>query len=189
MERRHYLASFVIIFTALLLGCGGGGERTGVTNIDMPEWCISIPESDEALYSCGTATSKDLQLAINKAKHAGREDVARQMETKIKGLFKRFQEETGLGEDAELLDMTTSATKEVTSTVLIGCKAKYQEINKEGPIYRAYVLMELPTGPANQAVLNRINEQEKMYTRFRATKAYEELDEEVKEFEDWKENQ
>jgi hypothetical protein len=189
MERRYAVLVLMGVLLVYLTGCGGGGKRDGMTNIDMPDWCLQIPESDEALYSCGTATSKDLQMSIEKAKQAGRADIARQMETKIKALFKRFQEETGLGEDAEFLSMATDVSKSVTSTSLIGCKAKSQEIMKEGPIFRAYVLMELPTGPANQALLNKINEEKNLYTRFRVTKAYDELDKEVDEYEDWKKNQ
>jgi hypothetical protein len=156
---------------------------------DIPKWYNEVPQSDEAIFSPASETSKDMQMAVEKAKQTGRADIAHQMETKIEAMFKKFMEETGTSSDAELLSMATNVSKSITSTVLIGCKENRKEIKKEGPIYRAYVLMELPVGPANKALLDKINNEKNLYTKFRATQAYDELDKEVKEFEQFKKEQ
>ena len=43
--------------------------------------------------------------------------------------------------------------------------------------------MELPIGAANAEMLAKIKENERMYTRYRASEAFKELEEEVEKYE------
>lgn len=194
MKRTITILTFTIILSSLILfaGCSGKNppeESTPTTEINVPIWYNNPPEDPNYLYSPTTALSRDLQHSVNTAKEEGRADIARQMRTKIEGMFKRFREETGFGEDAEFLEMETDVSKSVVSETLVGCKAKQQKILKENTLYRAYVLMELPIGAANQALLSKIKENERMYTRYRATQAFDELEQEVEEYEQFKKEQ
>ena len=116
------------------------------------------------MFSTATSTSKDMQMSINKAKQEARVDLAQQMETKIKAMTKQFSEEVGLGEDAEFLSQTSVVSKSVTSKVLNGSRVREVKTLKEGGvIYRSYVLMELPIGPANTALLDAVKKQKNIY--------------------------
>ena len=141
------------------------------------------------MYAIATATSKDMQMAINSAKEDARVSIARQLETKINSMFKRFREEVGVGEDSELLSQTTDVSKSVTSKVLSGTRAAKMKPVKEGMIYRAYVLMEMPIGATNTARLDAVKKQEHMYTRFRASQGFQELEDEVDKYEQYKKDQ
>lgn len=197
MKRTITLLTLTVILSSLILfaGCGdkkvkpNQEESTTTTEINVPEWFTSPPEDPNYLYSPATAKSRSLQHAINTAKEEGRADIARQMRVKIKGMFKRFREETGVGEDAEFLSMETDVSKSVVSETLVGCKARSQKVLKEGTLYRAYVLMELPIGAANQALLSKIKENKRMYTRFRASQGFDELEQEVEKYEQFKKEQ
>ncbi len=156
---------------------------------NVPDWFLSPPQDDNYLFGAATSTSQDMQLAINKAQTEGRNQLAQQLDVRFGGLARRFQEETGLGEDAELLDQFTQAYKAVTSEVLTGTRARDQEVLREGTIFRAYVLMEMPIGEASTALMAKIRERENMYTRFRATEAFEELEEEIARYEEWRNQQ
>ena len=57
---------------------------------------------------------------------------------------------------------------------------------KEGTLYRAYVLVEMPIGDANAALVQNLRNQQNLYNRFRASQGYHELEEEVEKFEDYK---
>jgi len=150
----------------------------------LPDWFTSVPTDANTLYAAVTAESRDLQLAINKAVTDGRNNLAQQMEVKFEGLSKRFQEETGLGADAQLLDQFTQAYKGIVSQTINGSRAAKQEIvNTPAGGYRAYVLVELPIGQASQALMQRMRANEQMYTRFRATQAFDELQKEVERYE------
>lgn len=160
-----------------------------VESIAVPEWFLSIPEDPSYMYSTSTGSSKDLQFALDKAKDSSRLDIAGQMSTKIAGLFKRFREETGTGEDSELLEMTTSVSKSIVSENIEGVRTVKQDVKKEGNMYQAYVLMELPIGEVSAALMQKVKDNQSMYTKFRASEGFKELESEVEKYEQWKEGQ
>jgi hypothetical protein len=168
----------------ILLNCCAATPKVPKTaEVSVPGFFANPPTDPNYLFSPATAISQDLQHAVNTAKEEARVDIARQMRVKIEGLFKRFREETGVGEDAEFLSMETDVSKSIVSETLVGCKARSQEILREGTLYRVYVLMELPIGEANKEMLAKIKENERMYTRYRASEAFKELEEEVEKYE------
>lgn len=175
--------------TVGIAGCGGSrGLQTADTG-NMPEWYMNPPQDPNYLYAANTQSSQDMQLAVDKATAAARADIGRQIELRIQGLQKRFTEETGTGNDAQLLQMFTQAEKTVVSTTLNGSRVKNQKINKDGSLWRAYILVEYPIGAANQALMEQLRKNEQMYTRFRASQTFKELDEEVKKYEEFKKGQ
>ncbi len=167
------------ISTIVILGCGS----------KSPHFSFDIPSDPNYLYARATATSKDMQHALNTAKDAGRVEIGRQMETRVSAMFKRFIEETGGGTDAELLRQTADVSKSVVSTTLYGSRAKKEDVKKEGGLYRAYVLMEVAIGEANKVFAAQIKAQEHLYTRFRAAQGFKELAEEVEKYEEFKRQQ
>ena len=180
--------SFVLMAIMLISGCGKSEIKMG-DDIQVPEWFSTPPEDPNYLYATATATSRDMQMAINSAKEGGRVEIARQLETKINALFKRFREEVGADEDAEFLSQTTDVSKSVTSKVLSGSRAAKTKSVKEGMIFRAYVLVEMPIGDANTALMGAIKKQEHMYTRFRASQGFQELENDVEKYDEYKKEQ
>lgn len=181
-----FAAALIALF---LIGCGGSQPLPQTDTGDVPEWYANVPADPNYLYAVNTSTSKDMQLAVDKAIQAARTEVGRQVEVKINALQKRFQEETGIGDDAQLLDQFTQASKTVVSTSLSGSKEKQKKIVKDGNNWRAYVLIEYPLGAAQEALREQIKKNEQLYTRFRASQTYKELDEEVQKYEQYKKGQ
>jgi hypothetical protein len=174
----------------MLAGCGGSPETLQSTKTgDIPDWYPNAPQ--EALYAraANTAVSQDLQVAVDKATTGARAEIGRIVETKVNALQKRFEEETGTGLDATLLQQFTQATKLVVSTTLNGSRMKDQRTVKDGTNWRAYVLMELPMGAANATLMDELKKNKDLYTRFQATQVYKELDTEVQKYEEWKQQQ
>lgn len=179
----------VIILLVISVGCSTTKTIELEEPIEIPKWFTAPPSDKDYLYGVATASSKDLQLALNKAATDARAEVARQTDVRINGLQKKFDEETGVGADAQLLQMYTQATKVVVSTSLNGSKIKDQSFKKTGDTYRTFVLVEYPIGAANQEFLNQLKAREELYTRFRATQTFKELEEETKRYEEWKKDQ
>src|SRR6185503_1653034 len=100
---------------------------------------------------------------------------------------KRFVEEVGR-DGSQLLDQYTQVYKGVVSQVLYGSRPRQQTLRTEGDVYRAVVLMELPIGEMSKKLLEQIRAQEQLYTRFRASEAFKELDAEVRKYEEWKQS-
>lgn len=155
---------------------------------NLPNWYLKPPTDQNYLFGAATAVSRDLQLSINKAQSEGRNALAQQLEVKFGALNKRFVEEVGR-EGSQLLDQYTQAYKSVVSQVLFGSRARQQTLRTEGEMYRAVVLMELPIGEVSKKLLEQIRAQEQLYTRFRSSEVFKELDAEVQRYESWKREQ
>jgi len=184
---RYFLISvFCALVAASIFGCGGSRSLQSGGVGDMPDWYNNKPQDANNFYATATATSQDLQLSVDKATAGARAELGRMVETKIQGLQKRFDEETGIAKDAQLLQMFTQATKLVVNTTLSGSQISKQQQYQDGDIWRAYVLMAYPVGAANVALMQQIKKNEQLYTRIRASQAFKELDDEVKKFEEAK---
>lgn len=170
-------------------GCASSNALQKASASDVPDWYTNIPQDPNYLFAVASATSQDMQLAIDKAVVNARTEIARQTEVKVSGIQKRFDEEVGMGENSQLMQQFTQASKTVVSTSLTGSRVRSQKTSKDGTIWRGYVLMEYPIGAASQALLNQLSGNNLMYTQFKATQAYKELDEEVQKYEEWKKGQ
>ncbi len=155
---------------------------------NLPGWYLKPPTDNNYLFGTATAVSRDVQIAINKAQADARNAIAQGLEVKYGALNKRFVEEVGR-EGAQLLDQYTQVYKGVVSTTLIGTRPRQQVLRTEGTLYRAIILMELPVGEMSKRLLDQLRAQEQLYTRFRATEAFKELDAEVQRYEAWRRNQ
>jgi hypothetical protein len=207
------MRKFINIFTVMLFsilvilytGCGGPksvapaapqpivspqNTQEGM-EVQVPEWFAKPPSDPNFLYAPATFKSTDMGHSVEQARQAGRDEIARQISTKVTSMMKRFQEETGADEsNAEFLSMTTTVSKSISSEVISGSKSLEQKIYKEGTkSFRAYVLMELPIGVMNSALVDKVKENQNMYTRFRASQGFQELEEEAQKYEQFKKEQ
>ncbi len=172
-----------LFFAVIFIGCSSSVDiqKTGAGNI--PEWYLNVPSDPQYLYASNTAASQDMQLSIDKATVSARTEIASQLEVKLASRTKLFQEEVGQGELGTVLEQFSVATKTVVSQVMNGTTPSKKELVKDGDNWRAYVLIAYPLGAANQALMNQIKQNKALYTEFKATKAFEELEKDVKEYE------
>ncbi|MFO7891276.1 MAG: hypothetical protein R6V04_13170 [bacterium] len=182
--RSILLTMFTIILSVLYLGCAGSKSLTDVSTGRVPVWYQNPPTDDNNFFGVNTQTSVDMQTAFDKAKHGARQEIARQVRTQIDGLEKDFMEELGSGENTQILQQFNAASKQVVSTALSGSKVNKQEVVKHDDKFRAYVLMSYPIGASNKALMEQIKDNEEMYTRFRSSKVFKELEEEIKKYEE-----
>ncbi len=178
-----------------MAACSHGPRSTDIAPVasretirNLPGWYLKPPTDKDYLFGTATAVSRDVQVAINKAQADGRNALAQQLEVKYGALNKRFTEEVGR-EGSQLLDQYTQAYKAVVSQVLIGSRARQQTLRTEGDVYRAVVLMELPVGEMSKRLLEQLRAQEQLYTRFRSSEVFKELDAEVQRYDAWKRDQ
>lgn len=149
-----------LVFLVLLIKCATPGD------INM-------------LSAEATQTSRDYQLAIDKAKHDARLEMTQQLNTYIQALIKKFDEEVGLTEDSELLGLYSKTSKIVVDQSLVGSHIKKKDVKQDGDIYRATVVMEAPLGQARKRLLDQIKASDALYTRFSNSESFKELEEET----------
>ncbi len=186
---RKWILFLVPILGVAIIGCGGSQSLQSAGTGSIPKWYDNVPHDPDYLFAANTQTSQDMQLAVDKATEAARVDIGRQLQVRIEGLQKRFAEETGTGSNAQLLQMFTQAEKTVVSTTLEGSQVKRQKIVRDGMLWRVYVLVQYPIGTANEALMQQIRNNDQMYTRFRASQAFKELQDEVSRYDKYKKEQ
>jgi hypothetical protein len=135
------------------------------------------------MAAVGLGESRNTQLAITKAKVEARKNLAQLVQVKIENLEKAFVEEVGEASGSEMNELFSSATKQITSQTLQGTAPIMQKYETDDGITTAYVLMVLNPDIID-ASLKSNNSAKHLYERFRASKAFEELDKEIKEFEE-----
>ncbi|MFC2085078.1 LPP20 family lipoprotein [Bacteroidota bacterium] len=178
---------FFIVLILSLNSCSSSLPST--SEGEIPGWYEKTPVDPNYLFGKASATSLDMQLAVDKATASARAEIGRQTEVLVQGLRKRFDEEVGFGENATLLQHFEQTTKTVVNTSLSGSRVIETKIFEDGKNWRAYALVQYPIGAANDAFLQQIKKNNELYTRFRSSEAFKELEEEVKKYEEWKEKQ
>ena len=178
MKRLTILFLFLVSLF-LLNACGGSKELAKTDTGDIPEWYLNTPTGANYIFEAASSTSRDMDLAINKASTEARAKIARSLEVKVNSMQKKFEEEVGQGENSEFLSQFTQATKTVVSSELRGSQITEKKLVKDGNNWRAYVLAKYPIGAAQKAFLNKITNNQNLYTRVRATEAFNELEKDV----------
>ena len=175
-----------------LVACGGGQRQQQVNTaptpggqvVSLPSWMATPPQGPNVMYQSAQAQSRDMQMAMSMATAEARAGLARQMELKVEALTQSMASSMSTSSDAEIQRAFQESAKQIASQTLTGSRVSQQEVRTDGVLYTAYVLVEMPTGAANQALLRRAQREEAQYTRFRASQAWEQLDREVKAYEE-----
>lgn len=135
---------------------------------------------DGGMASVGLGESRNTQTAIAKAKVEARKNLAQLVQVKVENLEKAFIEEVGEARGSEMNELFSSATKQITSQSLQGTVPKIQKYETKDGITTAYILMVLNPEIIVESLKN--NSAKHQYERFRASKAFAELDKEIEEF-------
>ena len=179
--------AFTLLALTVCIGFSGCKSKPKMdsdkTMFDYMQEEVAKISKKGGMAAVGQADSRNTQLAVTKAKVEARKNLAQAVQVKIENLEKAFIEEVGEAKGSELNELFSSATKQITSQTLQGTiplEQKY-ETDEDG-VTTAYILMVLNPDIVDASLKN--NNAKHMYERFRASKAFEELDKEIKEFEE-----
>ena len=138
------------------------------------------------LAGVGVDVSQSPQTAMDKAKLSARLELAQIIETKVELLRKDFVEEIGEAKTDEYNALFSSTAKAVASQILHGTvPVDIQYRTKDGRT-EAWVLVVQTPEILENALANQASAQRAMYTRFRASEAFKELQKEIAAFEKYK---
>lgn len=194
--QRSFLLAMALPVMAALSGCATPAPGTPEAEIaareerkdaveqttdDIPTWFISVPTDSSALFSAGTATSSDLQLAMDKAVLNAKRTLADRINSTLSSKMKEFLSETGSDEDAKVLSEVERITSNlITEVNVAGYTQDKAEVKPTGTQYRAYVLLRYPLGKANQILVDQVKKNNVVEARVRASKAFQDLEAEIK---------
>lgn len=147
---------------------------------NLPDWCVSVPQEEHALYACGIGGSVDINISRTRAELEAKRQLAEKVAGRLSAQVKSFQESVGDGLDEQVNEQLTIVTKSVAADVeLIGYSTKEVEIKAQGPKYMTYMLLEYPLGEVNKLVVEKVRQNTVLSTRLSAADAFAELEKEV----------
>jgi hypothetical protein len=169
MKKRHLITSAVII---LLSGCASTEHRLAhetekalqkiqdakTDKIDdhigsLPKWVKKPPKPDtKGMYAVGTASSEDLQVAINKARLEAEFGLAKLYSQELSGIERSFSTDS---HDQPVNRYQKLIDKFVSEVPVVGFSTEKQEIKANAGKYNVYVLLKLPYEEFNAVLKSR----------------------------------
>ncbi|MBO6534985.1 MAG: hypothetical protein JJ966_02100 [Balneolaceae bacterium] len=177
------LVALALLVTVSAIGCGSSNKMTKAEaaaqrEIDkMPGWYLNPPEdNDEYLYEIAEVTMSRRSSARQSAIIQGRTALSAKLGVKVEALQKLFEEEVTNGNESVYSAAFTAANQNVISQDLRAASVAEQAfVPTASGQYTSYVLMRLPIGDAREIIDNALSQDEELYIRFKESKAFEEL--------------
>ena len=184
----------VIICAVFVLLCGCANKQpievssvayeiqkveTAVSQI--PKWYLEIPKDKENVYSTGTATAPDLQLAVDIATMNAKTTLADRINGRLDAMIKTFIAKVGQDDlDSEVLTEVEKVSKNLIAEVdVAGYVPTTVKVYPSGTQFRAFVLLTYSEKEARKVIVNRMRKNRLAYSKLKATDAWKELEDEV----------
>jgi hypothetical protein len=131
------------------------------------------------LAAVGTGESRSLELAFNRAKAAGRIELARQTAARIHRLEEEFARENGIPSDSLLLVGFNAATEDLRQEIAdqLAHALKYET---SGELFTAYALITFEPG----RIAERLRAETELYERLKTSSAWTAFNEELRAFQE-----
>ena len=130
---RHLISTLTLsALSALSFACGGDPKENSDPIVqNVPEWVLNQPPL------CGVGIQKvrgNLGFAKDAAQSSARDDLARQIETRVKSMIKQYNQEGGT-EDGDISEeLSTKASLSLSKQTLSGSVPKKADV-REGQFY------------------------------------------------------
>ena len=180
------LSLLIVLTTLVMINCSGAKEVSDMPSngnnpkgpVDLPDWFINSPEEDDMyIYAVGMGESRKMDLAMDKAKQAGKVELSERISASVQSQVKSFTQEAGMGDDIQIVEFYQSTSKTVTDNTLNGVTVlKRYPYEKAGGTWIAYVQLGLKKDAVSTAVVNVIKNEEALYSEFKASQAFQELE-------------
>lgn len=186
MKRTHLVVTLLLALVLLFVwGCGGGAKKSentppdGVKKVFRPDWWNAQP-SDEYICTYGQAEKVSETASMDAAKANALLEAAQFVETTVKGMIKNYEEEAGV-KDPQVLALSQKVVKAVSnarfSNIMPGKTETVQIETPDGPRYKTFMQLMVPKTEVNKNLKNQIKNEEALYNQFKASQAFQELDE------------
>lgn len=142
-----------------------------------PKWMTELPKSKSAIYQNGTAVSYDMAMSVNKAKTMAFGKICVSAGGKVDQSSKiyRLDSNNASTEQSELAIKSYCPGVDISGVEVVETK-----MISQGPQFRTYVLIALPTGDANAVQKFKEQQAQSRLAETRSREAFKELDQQSK---------
>ena len=152
------------------------GAGCVIEGANAPKW-VCIPQGPDAMVAgLGTAAknpANDYGFQLSQAQAAGRDALARNIETKVQNLFKNWQRSTGVAQSATFEQNVENVSRQSANMSLQGSRI---EDSWQHPVSGTlYVLMVAPENQVREGMLSSLRNEEALWQQFQSQKAHDEL--------------
>lgn len=186
---KKILLSTAVIGALFMSGCGKNEPQKEEPQVYVdpelqgaPAWVL-MPFVEGTICETGSAkrnAGNDISFQRNEAMADARDNLAKQISTKVANMFKSFKAATGSGKDSTFDKSTESVSKQIASETLKGTVVKGTWISKTGTLY---VLMAVDVKSVEKSMEDSVKtsfgNDQALYQKFLASKAQGELDAEL----------
>ena len=187
---KKILLSTAVISTILFTGCMQSAQpKASQVYVDpelqgAPKW-VMMPFVEGSIADIGSAkrnAGNDFSFQRNEAMADARDNLSRQIKTKVKNMLKSYKATTGTGDSATYDNSVESVSKQISTATLNGTQVKDTWISKTGTLY---VMMTVNTDAVADMMEKSIKTNTSfkndgaLYQKFLASKAQGELDAEL----------
>ena len=165
------------IACAALFACGGSEMTAKVETSDIPKWALTPPGA------CGVGISKvrgNLGMAQKTSEARGRDALARQLQTKVQGMIKDYQQ-SGEAEAKDFTEeLTTQVSRQLVDTTLIGTSTRLAHVSDDTPQqYFALVCLQPEAFIGAFEKMNELSGKQRQALKQRAALEFEDLDKQL----------
>jgi hypothetical protein len=164
-----------------LKGSASSGQRAFSNEVNYPDWYTKTPSKDaEGLYAVGSEYSRDFQFSVDKAMLSAKRELAANFSSYMSAMMKDFATESGMtGSDIARTDLERTTRMVIAKVNLVGVQRVNFKVVHENNGYRSFVQLRYSIDESNRFLMSEIRRNQELYVRFKASKSFRELDEEV----------
>mgnify|MGYP001296326805 CR=1 FL=1 len=151
---------------------------------EAPKWYDNPPSKKGMRYQKATATSRDAQTAIDKARLSAVSTMSALIRSEANQIIDRTITESGLGDDSQYTDHFKNIMEQITGNLiedLIEVESVVK-IMKKDDIYRAYYLLGQDEASANNKIIAQLQADKKLYEQIQSSELIKEMEEKVEEY-------
>jgi hypothetical protein len=170
------LFGVLIVFASVLvlMACGSspaGSPRKGRL-AGVPPFVVSPPQAEDVIYGVGAADYDDVNMAITMAENRARVSIARELDSRVKGMIDDMTQAAGASRE-DSLSFAQTVSRTLTEARLSGARRVETGEGDDGTIY---VLVALKKADAAKQASDIINKEKIKYAAFENWNAQRELD-------------
>jgi len=145
--------------------------------VKYPAW-YTEKQSGDAIYAVASESSKDFQLAVDKATMSAKRELASNFSSHISAMMKDFTTEMG-ADSAVVRELDRTSKLVINKVNLIGVQRTNFKVQHENGGYRAFVQLKYSQDESNKLLMAEIKRNRQLDAQVRGTKAFRELEREI----------